>query len=74
MDLKTAKRQKENGKPVKRHNRCWYVFSIDEEQKTVSMRDLPLGYRGTMITKSHVPISELSRAYQRRKAVDKQKA
>lgn len=66
MDLKIVKQRAKDGKPVKWRNKCWYITSIDEELKTVSMRDLPFGYRGTMITLSQVPITELRRAYQRR--------
>jgi hypothetical protein len=74
MDLQTAKRQKENGKLVKWRNKCWYIRSLDEARKEVSLDDRRPAFIGTIITASHVPISELRCAYQRRKTTDKQKA
>lgn len=74
MDLATVKRRAKDGKAVKWRNKCWHILSIDEKQHLVPMSDQKVGYRGTVLKAFKVPISELSRAYQRRKAVDKQKA
>ena len=59
MDIKTVAEKLEEGKPVRWFGKRWYVLSVNEMLKTVTLVDLPIGYRGTYVTRSDVPIEEL---------------